>query len=103
MENVKIAKAKKLKGGAVKFDVAFETCNFGSIVIKGFRVSRSRYEKPWVQEPSYQVFGQYYRCVYFEDRKVWDGINELLTTEYSNYVSEEERMDEDVDPKEVPI
>ena len=103
MENIEITKAKKLKNGTVKFDVSFGTSNFGPIVIKGFRVSRSRYDKPWVQEPSYQIYGKYYRCVYFEDRKVWDGVNELLVAEYSNYVTGEEEVSEEVDPKEVPL
>ena len=106
MKNVEIRKVKKLKSGGIKVDVAFETSDLGTIVIKGFRVSKGKYDAPWVQEPSYQVFGNYHRCFFWEDKQKWEELKELLGKEYSNYIENtdvEETKNEDVDPSKIPF
>ena len=104
MKNVEIRKTKKLKDGTVKIDLAFEVPNLGNIVIKGFRVRESQYKDgPWVQEPSYQVYGQYHGCFFMEDRQKWEELKTLLQKEHSNYVDENETANEDIDPKEIPF
>lgn len=106
MENVEIRKVKKLKSGGIKVDVAFKTDTLGTIVIKGFRVSKGKYDAPWVQEPSYQVFGNYYRCFFWEDPQKWERLKGLLREEYSNYIENagaEEMKNENVDPSEIPF
>ena len=111
MENIEIRKAKKLKDLVWKFDVAFNTSEFGVIVIKGFRVGQTQFkdEMAWVQPPSYQVFGKYFEALYLEKREVWNAIERLLTDEYLRLVSggdnltEQVKSDESIDLDDVHL
>lgn len=103
MENIEIRKTKKLRGGWVCCEVAFNTVEFGTLVIKGFRMRRSFKDgEVWVQEPSYQVRGRYERCFYAENNAVWGELKTLLTETYINSESSPGSADENVSPDEIP-
>lgn len=103
MKNVEIRKIKRIRGGWMCCEVAFNTVEFGTLVIKGFRVSTSIKDGGiWVQEPSFQVNGRYERCFFAEDAAVWNELKALLTETYKNSESSPESADESVSPDEIP-
>jgi hypothetical protein len=106
MENIEIRKADSLKSGGVKVDLAFNTAEFGHIVIKGFRVSRSKKDNSiWVQVPSYQAFGRYFPTFFVENESTWRDLESLLQDQFTDMEStkKSETEDEYVDPNEIPI
>jgi len=112
MKNVEIRKTKKLEGGTLKIDIAFKIPDLGTVVIKGFRVTKSQYDDgPWVQEPSYRhSSGQYCRCFFMENPKKWEELKNLLQKKYENHIggskngNHRNKVDnESVDATEIPF
>lgn len=103
MENIEIRKMEKIKGNWVKCEVAFKTSEFGILVVKGWRIRESHNEgEIWVQEPSYQVFRNYIRCFFAEDRKVWDELKATLIEAYGNYLRSSGNEEEKIDLNDIP-
>ena len=84
MENIEIRKIKSLEKGPfkAKFDIAFNTSEFDSIVIKGFRIGPSQHgPEPWVEPPSYQVYGVYHHTFFMENKDNWDRLKVAMLKE----------------------
>ncbi|PIR43378.1 hypothetical protein COV24_02955 [candidate division WWE3 bacterium CG10_big_fil_rev_8_21_14_0_10_32_10] len=109
IEKIEIRKIKKLdhKQFKAKVDVAFHTDEFGVISIKGFRIGNSKFGgMPWVEPPSYQMFGKYEKCLFLEGEGVWE---QLVTFLIDKCIEEGIELvvtatdSEVVDPEEIPF
>lgn len=106
MENIEIRKADLMKNGGAKIDLAFNTTEFGPIVIKGFRVSRSKKDNGlWVQVPSYPSYGRYFPTFFVENEGAWKDIESLLQDKYLEMETADENSlkDEEVSPEDIPF
>jgi len=109
MENVEIRNIKALesKQFRARFDVAFKTAEFGTICIKGFRLGKSTFgNEPWVQEPTYQLFGKYIPLFFMENKDGWSAIKNIALEACKNNgvdLTGINMLTENIDPEEVTI
>lgn len=94
--DMEIRKISKTKDNFLRTNIAFNTSEFGTIVLKGFRVGRSpKYEGIWVQPPCFSVFGKYYKMCFFENNDTWKAVEAFLIDVFEKY--EEEHPEEFID------
>lgn len=61
-----------------------------TLVIHGFRLSKSKYEDErlkedvWIQPPCYKNFENYKKIFYLENRELWAKLKELIFSEYAS-------------------
>lgn len=107
MENVEIRKIKPLghKQFKAKFDVVLKTKEFGTVVLHGWRIGDSKFGGVWIERPSYQMYGQYFKLVFFETEGVWENIEEKIISacKEAGIEVQERQLKEDVNPEEVPV
>lgn len=80
---------------------AIISLNFGDFVVKGFRISVSRYdnekgEQLWVVPPSYQSGGKYHPMFFIPNKELWKKLEEKIVNEYERQRKEhfEKRFNE---------
>lgn len=76
---IKILDEKKTK--------AIISLNFGDFLVKGFRITDSRFEnkngeKLWLIPPSYQGGGRYHPIFYIPDKELWSVLEDKIWKEY---------------------
>lgn len=78
---IKFIEEKKLK--------AILSLDFGSFIVKGFRIMESEYvnckdEKLWLTPPSYKDSGGRYHPIFFiPNKELWKNLEEKIWDEYS--------------------
>lgn len=102
-KRVKISGTKELKNGVLQIALTFNTTEFGDLIVKGFRVSRSlNYDGYWVQPPSVKKFTHY--CELFRATEpVWKDIQELLIKTYKECFAVNDINLDDVDLGDIDI
>lgn len=98
---IKFTEAKKIK--------AIISLDFGSFVVKGFRVMESQYEnvngdKLWLTPPSYQDSGGRYHPIFFmPDKERWKEIELMIWNEYAKQQTEHFKKRLDLSDDDIPI
>lgn len=76
MEGIEIREIKPLNSKIFRAQasVAFKLAYGTWLVIKGFRVGKSKYEEEpiWVQEPSYNTYGKWNPIFFLENKYDWE-------------------------------
>lgn len=99
---------KPIKTG---YDLASVSIIIGEVItIHGFRISKSQQihprfqEKIWIQPPKYRI-GPYYKLLmYIDDNKLYSDLEEKIYNKFNQMKQggEFNRMDENVNPDDVP-
>ncbi len=98
LENLEI-KCKILDQKTLKAIVAL---NFGPFVVRGFRISASKFssnsedenkqDELWVIPPSYKDVGGKYHPIFFApDKELWENMKKLITEAYNTQSNMQEK------------
>lgn len=106
MEKIEVRNIELLKSGGIKVNLAFNTTEFNTIVVKGFRVKRSEKNNDvWIQVPSYQSYGRYFPTFFIENAGTWKEVEGLLRDTFLNKEKELSinNLDEEINIDDLPI
>jgi hypothetical protein len=82
LRGVEVRDVKELKHKVLRVNLSIET-SYGSVVIKGFRISVSpNYSTIWVQVPSLRLGRTYMTVVFFESEDTWKELERFLSNLY---------------------
>ncbi|KKS59756.1 MAG: hypothetical protein UV26_C0016G0011 [candidate division WWE3 bacterium GW2011_GWF2_42_42] len=95
-----IRKLKESKAYTMTGELAIQS-PVGTVVCKGFRVSRSKFDdKLWFQPPSKQYGSYWQKMVFIENENTWNEVKEAFFQEYEKMFPEihhDSISDEDLD------
>ncbi|KKR24018.1 MAG: hypothetical protein UT53_C0001G0007 [Candidatus Yanofskybacteria bacterium GW2011_GWD2_39_48] len=97
---VKVIEEKKLK--------AIISLVIGDIIIKGFRVSESKFfnemgDMLWLTPPSYMGGGRYHPIFYMPDKELWKQLEKRIWDEYYRQLKEYHKKRFDLADDDIPI